>query len=146
MFTKGVRMKGIVMGVVLFCFVFVAYAQGSFSAVQIQRIKVFKQRLGAVDKKSLEKTISELQKARDSEAALQIQEVIAQVYADIVAEQDIRDQATQEWLYGMVALNMANLQFGGRSRDSVSQMIVQKLKKALPAALLAHPDFHVSVE
>ena len=54
--------------------------------------------------------------------------------------------ATREWLYGMVALNMANLQFGGRSQDSVSQMIAQKLKKALPAEILNAPDFHVSVE
>lgn len=134
-------------GIVLFlCCATAVYAQGSFSAAQIVRIKALKQRLGVVDKKSLEKTISELQKARDSEVALQIQETIARVYEDIVAEQDIRDEATQEWLYGMVALNMANLQFGGRSRDSVSQMIAQKLKKALPAAILDAPDFHVSVE
>ena len=139
-------MKRLIGIVLVLCFVSVAYAQGSFSAAQIVRIKAFKQRLGDVDKKSLEKTIAQLQKASDPELALQIQEIIARVYVDIVKEQDIRDEGTQEWLYGMVALNMANLQFGGRSRDSVSQMIVQKLKKALPAALLEHPDFHVSVE
>lgn len=139
-------MKRLIAIVLFLCCASGVCAQGSFSAAQIQRIQAFKQRLGTVDKKSLEKTISELQKAQDSELALQIQETIARVYADIVKEQDIYDMVTQEWLYGMVALNMANLQFGGRSRDSVSQMIAQKLKKALPAALLAHPDFHVAVE
>lgn len=130
-------------------FLFVAssvQAQGSLSPAQIQRVKAFKNIIAGVDKKTLLKTISELEKAEDPQFAIQIQEIIAKVYAEIVQEKVVTDQVNKEWLYGMVALNMANLQFGGRADDAVSRLIVQKLQKNLSPDVLSHPDFHVSVE
>ncbi len=124
----------------------VCEAKSPFSPAQIERIKVFKQQLGRVDKKTLERTIAELQKADDPQMALEIQETMAQVYTDIVAEKNVQDLSTREWLYGMVALNMANLQFGGGTRDPLSRMIVQKLKKSLPQTVISNPNFHVSVQ
>ena len=138
-----------VFGIVLFFILginAVCEAKSPFSAAQIERIKVFKQQLGSVDKKTLESTIAQLQKANDPQMALEIQETIARVYTDIVAEKNVVDQPTKEWLYGMVSLNMANLQFGGRANDPLSRMITQRLKKNLPAEVLSNPHFHVSVE
>lgn len=139
-------MKRLLIVVFFFLSVSMAFAQGRLSPAQIERVKVFKNVIASVDKKTLLKTISELEKAGDPQFAIQIQEIIAKVYAEIVQEKVVTDQANKEWLYGMVALNMANLQFGGRADDAVSRLIVQKLQKNLPADVLSHPDFYVSVE
>lgn len=139
-------MKRLLIVAFFFLSISIAFAQGPLSPVQIERVKAFKNIIESVDKKTLLKTISELEKAEDPQFAIQIQEIIAKVYAEIVQEKVVTDQANKEWLYGMVALNMANLQFGGRADDAVSRLIVQKLQKNLTADVLSHPDFHVSVE
>ncbi len=138
-------MKEFFLVVIVLLFTALAQAE-SFSPAQIERIKVFKQRLGDVDKKTLNKTIAELQKAQDPQLALELQEVMAQVYTEIVTEKDVHKPADREWLYAMVTLNMANLQFNGRSTYPLSGLIVKKLKEHLSPNVLSNPHFHVSVE
>ncbi len=123
-----------------------AQARGTLSPSQIERVKAYKQSLGSVDKKSLDKTIAELQRTSDPEMALAIQETIAQTYVEVLASEGVQDQSKKEWLYGVVALNMANLQMGGRPNNSLNRMITKKLEKNLPASVSSHPDFHFSVE
>jgi len=134
-------------GVFLLVFVAsVAHAQIRLTPDQIERVKVFKTRIAAVDKTPLAKTILEIERTNDPEMVLQIQEAVARVYADVVADQSIKDQPTKEWLYNTVAMNMANMQFGGRVGGSMNRMITERLKKALPNDITAKPHFHVSVE
>ncbi len=125
-----------------------AYSKGSkLSAEQVERVKVFKAQIAEVDKKTLAKTITEIERTNDPHMVLQIQEAIAKVYSDIVADQAIKDQATKEWLYNTVSMNMANIQFGGRvGGNPVNQMITGRLQKALPKGIMDNPNFHVSVE
>jgi hypothetical protein len=47
----------------------------------------------------------------------------------------------------MVALNMANMQFGGASSDKpLNKLIVQKLKEHLPPNFVNQPGFRYSLE
>lgn len=124
-----------------------AYSKGSkLSAEQVERVKVFKAQIAEVDKKTLAKTIAEIERTNDPHMVLQIQEAIAKVYSDIVADQAIKDKVTKEWLYSTVSMNMANIQFGGRVGGSVNRMITGRLQKALPNGIMDNPNFHVSVE
>lgn len=124
-----------------------AYAKGAkLSAEQVERVKAFKVQIAEVDKKTLAKTIAELERTVDPQMNLEIQETVAKVYFDIVADQSIKDPATKEWLYSTVSMNMANIQFGGRVGGSVNRMITGRLQKALPKGIMDNPNFHVSVE
>ncbi len=141
-------MKKLLVVVLVMLAVSSSYAQGrQLSASQTERVKTFKKLITEVDDKTLSKTIAEIERTNDPEMVLQIQETIAKVYAGIVVDQVIKDQPTKQWLYNTVALNMANLQFGGGvGRDPVNRMIVERLKKTLPGGITANPNFHVSVE
>ena len=76
---------------------------------------------------------------------------MAKTYADIVREINVEGQKKKEWLYSMVCLNMAYLQFGGSqgksgSTTELNRLIRQKLKKYLPPELLKQPGFAYSLE
>lgn len=123
-----------------------ALAGEPLTPAQIDRVRAIKKLLGEADTKTFEKTVSELQKTGDCELTLQLQEAVAKVYAEIVAEQNITDLSKEQWLYGVVALNMANIQFGGRPAGPLNRMITQRLRKSLSPAVYSNPGFHVSVE
>lgn len=139
-------MRKVLLLIVFLLMTSVVHAQGRLSQEQIERVKAFKSRIAEVDKKTLAKTIAEIERTNDPHMVLQIQEAIAKVYSDIVADQAIKDQQTKEWLYSTVSMNMANIQFGGRVGGSVNRMITGRLQKALPKGIMDNPNFHVSVE
>jgi len=126
-------------------------AQRSLTPQQIERVKTSKQLIEEVDSKSLQRTIDELEESRYPDLNLQIMEVIVRTYADIVKENNVVGLKNKQWLYSMIALNMANLQFGGNvgkgGRDtSLNSLITHKLKKYLPEEAMHHPGFSKSVE
>ena len=125
----------------------IVFAQGRLTPGQIERVKVYKTLIVEVDKKTLAKTVAEIERTNDPEMVLQIQETIAKVYASVIADQGIKDQPTKEWLYNTVSMNMANLQFGGRvGGNPVNRMIAERLQKTLPKGITENPHYHVSVE
>ena len=120
------------------------------STVEIERLEKSKQVLAEVDEKSLKQSIAELEQAANPRVALLIKEAMAKTYADIVVEQKVVGLSKKRWLYSMVALNMAYLQFEG-SKDSagktsnLNKLIRYKLKKYLPANIFYQPGFHSSL-
>ena len=118
---------------------------------EIQRVKAVKSILDGVDKKSLQETIQDLEKTRHPQASLEVREAMANAYADIVKEINVDGQKKKEWLYSMVCLNMAYLQFGGSqgkygSTTELNRLIRQKLEKYLPPNALKQPGFFYSLE
>ena len=118
---------------------------------EIQRVRVLQELLAGIDTKSLQATIVELEKARHPEVNLQIKEAMAKTYADIVREIKVDGQKKKEWLYSMVCLNMAYLQFGGTqgksgSTTELNRLIRQKLKEYLPPNALKQSGFLYSLE
>jgi hypothetical protein len=121
------------------------------TAPEIERVRAVKQLLNGIDRKSLQETIEELEKARQPQINLQLKEAMANTYADIVREINVQGRHKKEWLYSMVCLNMAYLQFGGsqgtsRNATSLNRFIRQKLKKYLPPNALKQPGFFYSLE
>jgi hypothetical protein len=133
-----------------------AHAEGSYntshlSAADIERVKAVKALLYGVDKKSLQETISELERTRQPRINLQMREAMARAYTDIVREINVEGQEKKEWLYSMVCLNMAYLQFGGSqgkpgSTTELNRLIRQKLKEYLPPNALKQAGFIYSLE
>ena len=133
-----------------------AYAQGNYrsgqlTASDIERVKVVKALLYGIDTKSLRETIDELEKTRHPQINLQIREAMAKAYTDIVSEIDVKGQKKKEWLYSMVCLNMAYLQFGGSqgksgSTTELNRLIRRKLKEYLPPNALKRDGFFYSLE
>jgi len=108
---------------------------------EIQRVKAVKVLLSVVDKKPLRMTIAELEKTREPEINLEIKEAMAQAYTDVVRDYKVEGQKKKEWLYSMVCLNMAYLQFGGQQpasgdSNSLNKLIRQELKKHLSLEVL----------
>ena len=104
---------------------------------EIERVRVIKDLLVGVDTKSLRETITELEKSRHLQIDLQMKEAMAKAYVDIVKEINVEGQHKKEWLYSMVCLNMAYLQFGGDkgtrgSTTELNRLIRQKLIAYLP--------------
>jgi hypothetical protein len=143
----------------LIIFIFLAtsaHAEGNYTSrnltgQDIERVKVVKQLLYGIDKKSLRETIDELEKTRQPQINLQMKEAMAKTFTDIVREINVEGQKKKEWLYSMVCLNMAYLQFGGsqgtsRNATSLNRLIRQKLKKYLPPDALKQPGFFYSLE
>ncbi|MDE1921477.1 MAG: hypothetical protein KGJ09_08770 [Candidatus Omnitrophica bacterium] len=137
--------------VTVFLFLALPFAvQNSYArpltAQEIQRVKAVKEILGRVDKESLWQTIDGLEKTRDPRINLEMKEAQARAYADIVRGYGIDTEAKKEWLYSMVCLNMAYLQFGGDegrpgSTTELNRLIRQKLIKYLPAGTLKQQGF-----
>jgi len=122
------------------------YTSRHLTAQEIQRLKAVKELLEGVDKKSLRETIVELEKARHPQIDLEMREAMAKTYTDIVREMDVKGQKKKEWLYSMVCLNMAYLQFGGSqgkygSTTELNRLIRQKLKEYLPSDVLDRSGF-----
>lgn len=136
--------------VVLFLILTVpAFAGGKLSSVEIERVRAFKQLTTDVDKKSLETVLREIENTKDPQMTLQISEAIAQVYQELVREKEVVDLEARQWLYGMISLNMANLQFGGKQTGAsgpLNRLITKKLKENLPEGIFENPHFHVSIE
>jgi hypothetical protein len=139
----------------LIIFIFLAapaHAQGNFPTLQdIERVKAVKAFLYSIDTKSLQETIDELEKTRHPQINLQIREAMAKTYTDIVREINVKGQKKKEWLYSMVCLNMAYLQFGGSqgksgSTTELNRLIRRKLKEYLPSNVLEQPGFIHSLE
>ncbi len=127
------------------------YKNRYLTAQEIERVKVVKALLYGIDTKSLRETINELEKTRHPQINLQMREAMAKTYTDIVREINVEGQKKKEWLYSMVCLNMAYLQFGGSqgtpgSTISLNRLIRQKLKKYLPPNALKQPRFLYSLE
>lgn len=123
----------------------------SLNVTQVERLKAVHLLLADVDSKSFSQMKAELERSQDSSMQLDIKEAMARAYADIVREQQVKGKGKKQWLYSMVALNMAYFQFGG-SKDSaagatnLNKLIRQKLKTYLPAGIFKRPGFHTSVE
>ena len=133
-----------------FC-AFADTAKGHLTPLQVERLRTVKQMLAEVDDKSLRQTIDEMEKAGQPQVNLAIREAIAATYSEIVQEKNVVDQGKKAWLYSMVTLNMAYLQFGatkesGSSSDPLNRIIRRKLKEHLPAGIVNHPGFHISLE
>jgi hypothetical protein len=127
------------------------YRSGYFTIADIQRIKAFKALLSDVDRESLQETIHELEKTRHPRSNLIMKEAMAKTYADIVREVNVEGQKKKEWLYSMVCLNMAYLQFGGGQGSSgdtsaLNRLIRQKLKEYLPYNALKKTGFFYSLD
>jgi hypothetical protein len=120
------------------------------TAQEIQRLKAAEGLLEGVDKKSWWETVDELEKTRYPRILLAMKEAEARTYTDIDRDYNIVDQAKKEWLYSMVCLNMAYLQFVGDegkpgSTTELNRLIRQKLMKYLPADVLKEQGFHYSL-
>jgi hypothetical protein len=123
--------------------------RGRLMKEDLERVRTFKELIRDVDVKSLEQTIHEIEIASYPELELQMREAIAKTYADIVREQKGIDQAQKEWLYSMVTINMAYLQFGGKQDDSgtaLNMIIRKKLREYLPSDVFTHPGFLQKLE
>ena len=86
-----------------------------------------------------------------SQIGLAIKKAEEKAYAEIVREFNVEGQKKKEWLYSMVCLNMAYLQFGGTqgkagSTTELNRLIRQRLKKYLPQDVLRQPGFIYSLE
>lgn len=133
-----------------------AYADGNFKArylseQEIERVRVIKEMLAGIDKKSLNETIVELEKTRHPLMNIQMKEAMAKAYTDIVREVDVEGQKKKEWLYSMVCLNMAYLQFGGGKgtpgdTTSLNRLIRQKLIEYLPSNISKQSGFLYSLD
>jgi len=117
---------------------------------QMERLKTVKEELAGVDTASLWSTVAELEKSRHPEINLEVKEAVARAYLDIAAQENVRPQDKKQWLYSMVCLNMAYLQFGGAtghygSTTELNRLIRQKLIEYLPTNALKEPGFTYSL-
>jgi len=115
----------------------------------MERIKAFTALVRDLDMKSLQQTVHEIEEADYPQLELQIKEAVAKTYADIVVEQTVVEQKQKEWLYSMVTMNMAYLQFGADPDDSgtvLNRIIRRKLMKYLTSEILNHPGFIQKLE
>jgi len=132
------------------------YAQGNYKTrhlteSDIERVRAVKALLYGIDTKSLRETIEELEKTRYPQINLEMREAMAKTYTDIVRQINVKWQKKKEWLYSMVCLNMAYLQFGGSqgtpgSATELNRLIRQKLKAYLPSNVLKQAGFLYSLE
>ncbi len=123
---------------------------GPLTPIEIERVKVFKQLVQEVDRKPLHQTIEDLEKTAHPKTSLWVKEAMAQTYMDIVREQNVQGQGKKEWLYSMINLNMAYLQFVGtkqrmKTGNSLNVLICHKLKEHLPPDIDSQPGFHQSI-
>ncbi len=133
---------------IFFLFLFTTSVHaGHLNETDIARLKAAKQLTRDVDQKPLQQSIKELERTPHPLLNLHMKEAMARTYADIVRDQNIDGQKRKDWLYSMVTLNMAYLQFGGSSNtDPLNKMICRKLKEYLPKDILKDPDFLQSVD
>ena len=128
-----------------------AQAYGDLTQEQVQRLKECERLLDGVSKETLAKRIDGLEQSRYQEEDLRILEAMARTYAEIVQEQQVIGQEKKEWLYNMIALNMAYLQMGGldvhkSSETALNKLIQSKLRRYLPADLTNDQNMFYSLE
>lgn len=134
----------------IFFMSFALVAQGATKQLtpkDVERVKAYKLLLRDVDTKTIQQTVKELESTEYPQLNLQIKETIAKAYVDIAREYKITE-AKKSWLYSMVTLNMAYLQFGGGNSNadtSLSKLILRKLKEYLPPDVANHRGFHYSL-
>lgn len=120
------------------------------SEADVARVKEIRELVYEVQKKSWQQMVEAIEKTQYPKVNLAIQEAMAHTYADIVREQNVQGQGKKEWLYSMIALNMAYFQFGG-DKDSaggtknLNKLIRYKLKTYLPAGIFNDPGFHCGI-
>ena len=115
----------------------------------INQLKKIKEMLKDVDHKPLAQWIKETQKTQYPRLNISIKEAMAKVYIDIVRDHKVEGVKKKEWLYSMIALNMAYLQFGGGDSNKapdLDRLIRQKLKGYLPSGIVSKQGFHYSLE
>ena len=143
-------MKKIILVIIFLCVAFSAHASkihGRLTPEDIERVKAFKGLVHEVDAKSVHQTVAELEQTSHPLLNLEIKEAMAKAYADIVREQKVVGLKNKEWLYSMVGLNMAYLQFGGsKNAEPLNKLICQKLKAYLPANIVNAQGFHFSLD
>ena len=133
--------------IAILCMASTAFAYGHLSAKEIGRLRVAKALTADVDTKSLEVSIRELESTDRPDVNLDIRVAMAKTYADIVRDQKLVDLRSKTWLYSMVSLNMAYLQFGGtKNPEPLNRVICRKLKEYLPEGLLKTPGFIKSLD
>ena len=141
---------------------FPAYAQGQekqlyfsktvqLTADEIVRLKVCKRLSAGIDKKSFEESLAALERYPYPEENLQILEAMTRTYVEIIQQGNVVEQKTKEWLYSMIALNMAYLQLGGiqvkQDEDTpLNKLIRQKLKEHLPVILQENQEIFKPLE
>ena len=128
-----------------------AFGKGALKEEEIARVKECKEMLGSVDTKSFSITVKDLEKSDYPQTNLAIMEAVAKTYAEIVKEQSVKIKSKKDWLYSMVSLNMAYLQFGGirppkGKSAALNKIIIGKLRKHLPDDILKQPGFLHTVE
>lgn len=121
------------------------------SADDIARIKAYKMAVSDVEKKTVVELIQEIEKSHYPQVAITLKETMAKAYEDIVKEQRVVGVKKKEWLYSMINLNMAYLQFAGlkgstKNTDPLNKLIRYKLKTYLPETIINQPGFHISIE
>lgn len=126
------------------------YSGRPLTVQEVQRVKAVKALLDGVDTKSLQETIRELERSRHPQINLQMQEAMAKTFTDIVRDINVEGQKKKEWLYSMICLNMAYLQFGGSqgkagSTTELNRLIRQKLKQYLPPNVSKQTGFLYSL-
>lgn len=133
--------------IIFFVLTSASYARGHLNAEEVRRVREFKQLLEGVDDKTVRQAIDELEKSPHPQVNLEIKEAMARTYADIARQLKVEEKPKKEWLYSMVALNMAYLQFGGSRGDSpLNALICRKLKEHLPPGILKQAGFRYSLE
>ena len=128
-----------------------AYSSQHLTQQDIGRLRVVKELLDGVDKESLRTTIQELDKARHPQINLLMKEAMAKAYVDIVQSEGVQGLSKKEWLYSMICLNMAYLQFGGSSgkrgsTTELNRLIRKKLIQYLPPNALKETGFVYSLD
>ena len=149
-------LKVIFLFVLLFCNLtgmLYAYqsAQSKVSTQDTERIATYKALIKDVDHKSLAQTITELEQTKYVHVTIAMREAMARTYTDIVKDQQVTGLKKKEWLYSMVNLNMAYLQFVGvkgstKNTEPLNRLIRQKLREYLPVNITNQPGFHCSIE
>lgn len=141
----------------LCCFIFMVmmpqgvWAKRALTQQEKERLVKVSDLLKDVKSISLEKLVQELEASSHPRLNLSMKEAMAQAFRDIVKEQDVKGLKKKEWLFSMIALNMAYLQFVGLKyrdprADPVNQLIRSKLLLHLPKGIDEEPGFSVSVE
>jgi hypothetical protein len=140
------------LGLLVFTFapIMASAAGAQLSDPQISRIKAYRLLVANIDPQPLAQAVAELERTRYPLVNLQIKEAMARAYADIVREQKVEGKSKQQWLYSMIKLNMAYLQFAGKApgqdRDPLNQLIRQTLRTHLPPDIYGRPGFHTDLD
>lgn len=126
------------------------YARG-LSVEEMRRLRLVWRLLDGVETESWQQTIVSLERSPHPGVRLQMKEAIAKTYTDIVKEENVLQAAKKRWLYSMVCLNMAYLQFAGQEgfcerTTALNKWIRLKLKRYLPVNIYRQPGFFYSLK